>query len=318
MTPPFVWSLSVAKELSRRTLLRATGTASLAALLAACTNGDQTAAPSPTAADSAQPSQADIGQQAVEAVGIDAAPTLTPIVATFEVLTGPTGRIPFGVLDDQQQPLLDAAAQVWVVRDGEVVTGPIEPIFFGEGLGQRGIYVAEVALDEPGLYDAVVQVNDKAVGVAPFTAQSPEQSTTFPPGADFPAIATPTTEAPGDLDELCTRNPDCTMHSTSLDSVIGSQPIVFTVATPAFCQTAVCGPVVDVVEDVRDATGRDDVAFVHAEVFSDAGNTPTPVINELALPSEPWTWVIGADGKVVDRFDGPVVPDLLRDALDRA
>jgi hypothetical protein len=318
VNPPFVWSPSVATELSRRALLRATGTVSLAALLAACGDGTQTAAPSPAASSSSPPSQDDIGQQAVEAVGIDAAPTLTPIVATFEVLTGPTGRIPFGVLDSQQQPLLDRAAKVWVVRDGEVMTGPVDPIFFGEGLGQRGIYVAEVALEEPGLYDAVVQVDDDAVGVASFTAQSPEQSSTFPPGAEFPAIATPTTDDPGELEELCTREPDCTMHGTSLDTVVGRQPVVFTVATPAFCQTAVCGPVVDVVEDVRDTSDRDDVAYVHAEVYVDAGVNATPVVNELALPSEPWTWVIGADGKVVDRFDGPVVPDLLRDALARA
>ena len=50
----------------------------------------------------------------------------------------------------------------------------------------------------------------------------------------------------------------------------------------------------------------------------DAGVTPTDVVNELALPSEPWTWVIGADGVVIDRFDGPVVPSLVRDAVERA
>lgn len=292
--------------ISRRTLLRATGTTSLALLLAACTNDDPAA-----------PTDADIDNQAVEAVGLDAEPTLTAIIATFEVLTGAGGRIPFGVLDAQQEPLLDRDVQLWVVREGEVVSGPIEPLFHGEGLGTRGVYVAEVDLDQAGLYDAVVQVDGDAVGVTAFSARTPEESTSYPPGTTFPVIATPTEDDPGELEELCTREPPCSMHETSLDAALGTSPVVFTVATPRFCQTAVCGPVVDVVEDAK-AQAPEGTSFIHAEVYNDAGVTPTSVIDELALPSEPWTWVIGADGVVVDRFDGPVVPSLLEDAIARA
>lgn len=313
----------MATPISRRALLRATGTTSLALLLAACTNDDPSA---PTIADGDggtdddAPDVADgaaIDSQTVEAVGLDAEPTLTPIVATFEVLTGPTGRIPFGVLDASQEPLLDRDVQLWVVREGEVVTGPIDPLFHGEGLGPRGIYVADVDLEQPGLYDVVVQVDGDAVGVAAFSARTPEESTSYPPGTQFPVIGTPTEDDPGDLEALCTREPPCSMHATSLDTALGTSPVVFTVATPRFCQTAVCGPVVDVVEDAR-AQAPEGVTFIHAEVYTDAGVTPTSVIDELALPSEPWTWVIDADGIVVDRFDGPVVPSLLQDAIARA
>ena len=76
-----------------------------------------------------------------------------------------------------------------------------------------------------------------------------------------------------------------------------------------------CGPVVSVVEEVRDELGRDDVTFIHVEVYTDAGQTLTPTVNDLGLPTEPWTWVIDADGTVVDRFDGPVVPSLLTESV---
>ena len=314
----------MATPISRRALLRATGASSLALLLAACGDtstgdGGDTASPSATPTAGATGGDAEaIAQQAIAAAGLDAAPTLTPIIATFEVLTGPTGRVPFGVLDAGQSPLLDRELQLWVVQDGEVVTGPVEPIFFGEGLGARGIYVAEVELSEPGLYDAVVQVDGGEVGVAAFQARTPEQSTTHPPGAEFPDVATPTVDDPGELETLCTKEPPCSMHEVSLDTVLGSSPVVLTVSTPRFCQTAVCGPVVEVVEQVKGDLGRDDVTFIHAEVYNDAGVTPAAVVEELQLPSEPWTWIIGADGVVVDRFDGPIVPSLLRDAIDRA
>lgn len=310
----------MATPISRRSLLRATGTTSLALLLAACTNDDPAAqtvadADGGTATDVADGAGA--GDQAVEAVGLDAEPTLTPIVATFEVLTGATGRIPFGVLDAEQQPLLDREVQLWVVREGEVVSGPIDPLFYGEGLGQRGIYVADVDLEQAGLYDVVVQVDDGATGVSTFSARTPEQSTSYPPGRTFPVIGTPTEDDPGALETLCTREPPCSMHQTSLDTVLGTGPVVFTVATPRFCQTAVCGPVVDVVEEFKQQA-PEGVTFIHAEVYNDAGVTPSSVIDELQLPSEPWTWVIDADGVVVDRFDGPVVPSLLEDAVARA
>lgn len=315
----------MATPISRRRLLRAAGTTSLAVLLAACADdstGDGATEDSTGAGDGAAvgdaPTKDDIDSQAIEAVGIDSEPTLTPIVATFEVLTGPTGRVPFGVLDSEQQPLLDRDVQLWVVREGEVVTGPVDPLFYGEGLGQRGIYVAEIELSEPGLYDAVVQVDGDAVGVAAFSARTPEDSTAHPPGSEFPAVATPTEDDQGELEELCTREPPCSMHETSLDAALGTGPVVFTVATPRFCQTAVCGPVVDVLEELKSDLGRDDLTFIHAEVYNDAGVTPAQVVEELGLPSEPWTWVVAADGTVVDRFDGPVVPSLLRDAIDRA
>lgn len=305
--------------LSRRSLLRAAGTTSLAAALAACAGpADDAADPTPSESAAAPPSSEDIGNQAIAAVGLDAPATLTPIVATFEVLTGPAGRVPFGILDDEQQPMLDRAVQLWVVAEGEVVAGPIEPLFYGEGLGQRGIYIADVELAQPGLFDAVVQVDGEAVGVAAFSARTPDQSTTYPPGSTFPVVATPTEDDPGELEDLCTREPQCSMHAVSLDTVIGTGPVVLSVATPRFCQTAVCGPVVDVLETVKAELGGDGASFVHAEVYNDAGTTPTQVVNELQLPSEPWTWVIGTDGVVVDRFDGPVVPSLLQDAIARA
>jgi hypothetical protein len=312
----------VARPISRRRLLRAAGTTSVAALLAACTT---TADPvvdegaDAAAGGSTEPADSnDIARQVIETVGLGVEPTLTPIVATFEVLTGPTGRIPFGVLDEAQQPMLDRDVQLWVVSEGEVVTGPVEPLFYGEGLGQRGIYVAEVELEQAGLFDVVVQVDGGPAGVSAFSARRPEDSTSYPPGAEFPIIATPTEEDPGALESLCTRQPPCSMHQTSLDSAIGAGPVVLTVATPRFCQTAVCGPVVDVLEELEGELDRDDLTFIHAEVYNDAGTTPSQVVDDLALPSEPWTWVIDADGVVVDRFDGPVVPSLVRDAIDRA
>lgn len=310
--------------LDRRTLLRTSGLGGLGLLLAACAGGDDT----PAAAPSSTPDvfgdglddTADIAARALDATGVDAPLVLTPIVATFELLSR-DGRVPFGVLGEDSQPILDGDVRAWVVDGrGEVAAGPVTPVFFGEGLGARGIYVAEVDLPEPGIHDLVVVAetpDGPRAGTAALRVVDAADSTTYPPGTVLPAVHTPTLGDPGALEDLCTANPDCTMHEADLADVAGTGPVVVTISTPAYCQTAVCGPVVEVVQAVRDALGRDDVTFIHAEVYNDAGVTPAAHVEELGLPSEPWTWVLDADGVVVDRFDGPVVPDLLRATVDR-
>ena len=313
-------------RLDRRALLRTTGLTGAGLLLAACAGTpDPAAAPdadggTATPAGDLPSNNEDIAARALDVAGVDAPVGLTPIIAAFELLTG-TGRVPFGVLDEQQRPILDGDVTVWVVdQDGALAAGPVTPVFFGEGLGARGVYIAELELPEPGIHDLVVRAetpDGPRAGTGALSVVDPASSTTYPPGTELPVVSTPTVDDQGPLEELCTLEPDCSMHDTDLAEVHGSRPVVLSIATPAYCQTAVCGPVIEVVERVRADLGRDDVVFIHAEVYNDAAVTPAPHTQELGLPSEPWTWVLDADGVVVDRFDGPVVPELLRAAIDQ-
>ena len=50
--------------------------------------------------------------------------------------------------------------------------------------------------------------------------------------------------------------------------MLGKKPVVLTFATPQLCQSRVCGPVVDVVEQVK-ATATKGVAFIHQEIYKD-------------------------------------------------
>lgn len=309
-------------RVSRRALLRSGGTLTVGALvLAACGGGDGPGSEgtgTPTVSGTGPMSGDEAVQQALRAAGVDAEPVLTPIVATFEVLTGGDSRITFGLLDEQNSPILDADLEAYLVNEGELAQGPVEPVFYGEGLGDRGVYVFSGDLERPGIHDLVVVTADGTrAGVAAMQVRAPEDAAVLRPGEELPSVATPTTEDPQGLEELCTRAENCGMHDISLDDALAEgRPIVLTVATPKYCQTAVCGPVVDVVLEQKQQLDRDDIAFIHAEVYVDAGNTPTEVIGALGLPSEPWTFLVDTDGVLVDRFDGPVVPELLRESIE--
>jgi hypothetical protein len=85
-------------------------------------------------------------------------------------------------------------------------------------------------------------------------------------------------------------------------------PFVVTFATPRYCSSRTCGPVVDVVDQVRRRFPGGAVRFIHVEIYRD--NDPRKGENrwvrEWQLPSEPWTFLVGRDGRIKAKFEGPV------------
>ena len=64
----------------------------------------------------------------------------------------------------------------------------------------------------------------------------------------------------------------------------------------------------DVVSTVRRKHADSGVRFIHVEIYKD--NDPAKGVNQWVtqwnLPSEPWVFVVGPDGKIRDRFEGTV------------
>jgi hypothetical protein len=86
-------------------------------------------------------------------------------------------------------------------------------------------------------------------------------------------------------------------------------PFVVTFATPRYCSSRTCGPVVDVVERTRRRFANDgSIRFIHVEIYED--NDPRKGENrwvrEWRLPSEPWTFLVGRDGRIKAKFEGSI------------
>lgn len=121
-----------------------------------------------------------------------------------------------------------------------------------------------------------------------------------------PVIHTPTPESVGnDLAKLTTRVPPETMNQQDFADVLGKEPIVLLFATPQFCQSRVCGPVVDIASQVQQDHG-DQVAFIHMEIFNDndPGKGVRPQVRAFHLPSEPWLFVIDRSGVIRTAIEG--------------
>ncbi len=136
-------------------------------------------------------------------------------------------------------------------------------------------------------------------------------------GQKAPEIHTPTADdAGGDLSEITTRIPPDTQNRVDYADALGKEPIVLLFATPQFCQSRVCGPVVDVAEQVKEQYG-DEAAFIHMEIYND--NDPSkdvrPQVEAFHLPSEPWLFAIDRQGTIRAELEGAFGVDGLTKAV---
>ena len=184
----------------------------------------------------------------------------------------------------------------------------------------QDVYVAQLEVVEPGTYwllaEPVGGRKIQAVGNVVV------KETTAAPDVGAPAVASETpTLANATLDQLTTSTkPDRELYEGSVaDALAAKEPFVVAFATPKYCTSRTCGPVVDVVSDVRRRHADAGIRFIHAEIYED--NDPTKGQNswvrEWNLPSEPWVFVVGKDGKVAERFEGTVSVRELDEAVGR-
>jgi hypothetical protein len=140
------------------------------------------------------------------------------------------------------------------------------------------------------------------------------------PGQRAPLIHTPTAQdVGGDLSKITTRVPPDTQNKVDYAEVLGKEPILLLFATPQFCQSRVCGPVVDVAEQAKQEDG-DRAAFIHMEIYNDndPGKGVRPQVRAFHLPSEPWLFAIDRHGIVRDAVEGAFGLKLMHEAVEKA
>ena len=226
-------------------------------------------------------------------------------------------RFSFLVIRENGQPVFRPKARFWVARGRETApfartSARLEPVGVPGGYeddhGVTHLYVAHVRIDRPGTYWVLAEpVGGRRIQALGNLEVEEETSAPAIGAKAFPS-RTPTLESESDVAELTTRDPpdyELLRHSVA-DSLAAHKPFVVTFATPKFCTSRTCGPVVDVVEAVRKRFALTDIRFIHVEVYE--GNNPALGSNrwfkEWRLTNEPWTFLVGRDGRVKERFAG--------------
>lgn len=249
-----------------------------------------------------------------------------PVFASSEIVVG-ENRFLVGLLDSNDAPIGSADIQMHI-EFYDLAVSDTEPVFgtdmeFIETIpGARGLYKTTVEFGTAGQWGAEVMVTgeglDETVNASFDVA---EQGTTPPIGAAAPASVTPTGDDVKDLSEISTdEHPDPDFYRVSVkEALAAGDPFVLTIATPKFCQSAVCAPTLNVVK--RTAKDFPGVTFIHVEPYDNLDDPsklkPVKTVREWGLPSEPWVFVVDAKGRVAAKFEGTVTQDELSEALKK-
>jgi hypothetical protein len=185
----------------------------------------------------------------------------------------------------------------------------------------KAIYATHLNFPKPGRYQvlAIARLDGRLVSAV---TQADVTTTGKVPAVGDPAprIDTPTVaSAGGDVKKIDTRLPPSSLHAESFKDVVGKKPVVLLFATPALCQTRVCGPVVDVAEQVKAKRGKD-AEFIQMEIFRDnkVEKGYRPQVRAYNLPTEPWVFAVDRRGKIAARIEGPYSAAELERAVDAA
>jgi hypothetical protein len=235
---------------------------------------------------------------------------LNLLVVTPEAETGKSTRLAFVLQDNEREYVSPKRVTVQFGPAQDRFTSPlVEGRIFTDAAPAPPYFTVDAELAPKGTVWVQATV-DGVRAEAPISIVDARRG--LGPGMPVPSLRTP---SPGDnagLEQVCTRSEGpCPWHDVSLDQALKlGQPLAVLVATPAFCQTAVCGPVLDVLLRAQPEIG-DRVRFVHLEVYAtrptgpEISRTPlAPAVKAFGLVSEPILFTVNADGTVKERIEG--------------
>jgi len=238
-------------------------------------------------------------------------------------------RFSFLVISDRGRAISRPTADVWVARSRDSL--PFQrTVARLERIGVPGgyvdphaasIYVAHVRFRRPGRYWVLARPIGRDVRIGGIHDLEVRARPETPPVGSraYPSRTPNLRTAP--LRLLTTRIPPdrALLRYSVAESLTAHKAFVLVFATPRFCTSRTCGPVVDVVDRVRRTLAGSGIRFIHVEIY--AGNDPARGENEWVrewhLPTEPWTFLVGRDGRIKAKFEGSISVGELETAVRR-
>jgi hypothetical protein len=279
---------------TRRSFIRLIGGLAGSSLLAACQSDARVA---PTSAPAAgQPS-----------AGPGGAPELRLVLANSELVVG-QNRFAIAVLEGGR-PVTDAAVKFEFFQlEGQTATKRSEADGTYRGLegGGKGFYVARTVFDRAGQWGVQVGLSrpDRPFLGGRSNFEVLARGSAPMPGERAVPSRNPTAREVSSPSEICSAQPPCELHDLSIaEALARPEPLMLLFATPGYCTTQTCAPVLGEVQKVR-ARREGRANFVHVEIYKDPRSlVVADAVTEWNLQSEPWVFVIDRGGLISDRIE---------------
>lgn len=255
-------------------------------------------------------------------------------VASTDLYAGAAQRVQVGVFGSTDQgvelltggsiPLTLVAADGGDPIEGQAhyIPAPGTPSTKDPGLTPpsqaRGVYqLDDITFPTTGVWQAQLSFTS---GEEPIdlTAQFPVADKPALPAPGQPALQTVnlTMADKGDPQAIDSRAqdgapvPDPELHQDTIAGAIAAHRAVLALfATPVYCVSRFCGPTTDALQQLA-KTGPSSADYIHVEIWKDyQSSTVNKAAGQWLLRdgniTEPWLFLIGPDGTIVDRW-GPL------------
>ena len=257
-------------------------------------------------------------------------------------------RFSLMLVDHEESPILDAnvylrffdltGEQPVIKSEADARFIPMELYFIEDHpgsekrpAGNNGTYVTSVDFDAPGRWvvDISVTTGGRQIELIPLQLDIKEESPEPAVGDPAPPTRQPTLADVTDIAEIDSSIPfRPNMHDiTVADELATGRPLVVAFATPAFCESRTCGPVMDTIMDPLYDKYQEQAAFIHIEPYKleelrhGDGLFHVEAMEEWNLQTQPWLFVIDRSGKIAAKFEGITARDevetVLRQALEQ-
>jgi hypothetical protein len=242
--------------------------------------------------------------------------TMQLVIAASELVVG-SNRFPVGLVvrgtpsNDQSIGIRLSFRQV---QDPAAAPVEADALYRGQGL-PVGIYVADVAFPQAGDWTvtALVKQGAEETFLSPMRFSVLEKGATPPVGSQAIPSQNKTLKDVPDIKQLTSDiEPDPELYQLSVaEAIAAKKPFLVAFSTPGYCKTAMCGPNMKVIKDLKGEL-RDKMNFIHVEVYPYPFNESVPAgklvdaMAEWHLETEPWTFVVDGSGTIVAKYEGGI------------
>jgi hypothetical protein len=271
------------------------------------------------------------GRAAAAEITPEAADGLQPLITTSELVVG-KNRFAFGLLkankllEDANVILRVYAIEGSVAQLAAELNAPYQPVrnvkqersvhrhsdgtqhVHGDESGVRGIYVTQIDFTRAGTWgiEILSRQKDGSQEVARTAVTVLDNPQTPALGSPAPRSRNLIASDVKDLRQIDTSaRPDPRLHQVRIaDAITRGKPQLIVFATPQFCTSRMCGPVVDMVRTLLPTYGKR-VAFTHQEIWQDFANKKVfSTVQEWNIASEPWIFLVDGEGIIRAKFEG--------------
>jgi hypothetical protein len=262
---------------------------------------------------------------------VSAGAKATPVIASSEILVG-SNRFLVGLLNRNGAPIGTPQTHMHIAffDPSKSASTPVSRIGtrFIWGLKPNlGFYEGHASFSHAGTWQAAFTLTGGGFHETDRQSFSvTTQGTTPPVGGRVPASDSPTGSGKALVHITTDPHPDPRFYSVSIAQAVHShRPFVVVFATPKYCTSELCGPMLDVAKHVSKRFPH--MTFIHVEIYQlpRDGHLPavptslpeSTAVREWGLRSDPWTFVVDNHGRVAAKFEGTVTPGELAAAINQ-